>query len=75
VATTRIARSGHVSKTSIEGGRALYLERYADVEYQGRGTWIVPSGSHAERVYEVRLGRVESCECEGGAIVGTVATS
>lgn len=35
--------------------------------YQGGGRWLIPSGTVADRLYEVRVGvrRPSSCECRG----------
>jgi hypothetical protein len=45
--------------------------------YRGGGRWLIPSGTEAAKVYEVRVDtRPERnrCECEGTSTTVTVAT-
>ncbi len=46
-------------------GRLLYEEHGASIKHLRGDTWLCPSGSEVAIVYEVRIGRAESCECIG----------
>lgn len=70
-----VARPGQESTRNPEPtpdyvwrGRGLFEAYREDLEYLGGGRWLVPSGSAAGKVYEVRVGtRPERnrCECAG----------
>lgn len=46
----------------IAEGRGLYAELGHTFRHD-HGAWIIPSRSVEGKVYEVRLGRIERCEC------------
>ena len=66
MATIESSAIAHSSIGYVERGRNLYLE-HADhiLKSYREGTWLIPSGSTEGKVYEVRLGRHEFCECSG----------
>jgi hypothetical protein len=49
-------------QTRIERGRTLFQE-HADSIWCRGGVWLIPSENDWTSVYEVRLGREETCEC------------
>ena len=48
--------------TREQRGLALWREHASEIRFE-RGVWLVPSMSDGTSVYEVTLGRRESCEC------------
>jgi hypothetical protein len=62
MATETIAQPAPQPPSRIDRGRQLYLELAEDIRYK-QGVWYVPSQHDSTSVYEVRLGRRESCEC------------
>jgi hypothetical protein len=62
MANTSLTQSAPQTTTRIDRGRALYAEHAEDIRYE-QGVWYVPSQHDSTSVYEVRLGRRESCEC------------
>jgi hypothetical protein len=65
-----LAHPAHQSTEStpdyVLRGQGMF-ELYCDeLEYLGAGKWLIPSGTVAGRLYEVRIRpRSESCECVG----------
>ena len=51
------------STTREQRGIALYRDHADDIRHED-GVWLVPSQHDATTVYEVVIGRRESCECE-----------
>ncbi len=49
----------------LSRGRLLFEEHGAAIKHLRGDTWLCPSGSELGAVYEVRIGRRESCECIG----------
>jgi hypothetical protein len=66
MAKTIIAHPAQEPQTRIERGRRLYEEYGDEIVYDRRlRCWLVPSQQEdATSVYEVRLGREETCECK-----------
>lgn len=48
-------------------GRGLFEAYKEELQYLGGGRWLIPSGTVADKAYEVRVGirRPSSCECIG----------
>jgi hypothetical protein len=62
MAKTIIAHPAPQSTTRIDLGRELYEEHADDFVYR-HGAWLIASDTVPGRVYEVRLGPIETCEC------------
>jgi hypothetical protein len=62
MATTSLPASREEATTRVRRGRDLYAERGTEISYKD-GSWYVPSATVEGRVYAVRLGPVETCEC------------
>jgi hypothetical protein len=62
MAVETIAHPAHQTTRELRG-IALYEEYSADIRFE-QGVWYVPSQHDITSVYEVRLGRRESCECQ-----------
>jgi SWIM zinc finger len=62
MATTQDSAPAQPSTRELKG-IALYRDHGDEISYLD-GTWLVPSQHDATTVYEVTLGRHESCECE-----------
>jgi len=61
--TTTIPEGARPSTRELRG-LALYREHQDQIRFDARDhVWLVPSQNDATSVYEVRLGRRESCEC------------
>ena len=72
MATTTVAHPAPESTTEpgyvLRGHGLFELHRDELLSgYQGGGRWLVPSGTVADRLYEVRVGvrRPSTCECVG----------
>ena len=59
---TRSLAQPALPSTRESRGLALYEEHRDEIRFSG-GLWLVPSQNDVASVYEVRLGRRESCEC------------
>jgi hypothetical protein len=57
-----LAQPGQESTTRTQRGRDLYRQHADEITFE-QGVWYVPSQHDSTSVYEVRLGRRESCEC------------
>jgi hypothetical protein len=57
-----IAHPAQETQSRIERGRKLFQE-HADSIWCRDGVWLIPSENDVTSVYEVHLGREETCEC------------
>jgi hypothetical protein len=64
MATATIAQPGRITTLvdRIAEGRGLFRELGHTFTHE-HGAWLIPSRTVEGRVYEVRLGPVERCEC------------
>lgn len=65
---TTIAQASRITTPDyIWRGRGLFETYHEDLRYLGAGHWLIPSGSQADKHYEVRVGirRPSTCECTG----------
>jgi hypothetical protein len=62
-ATVAHTQREYIPVDRIAEGRGFYAE-FGHTFRHEHGAWIVPSRTVEGRVYEVRLGPVEACECK-----------
>jgi len=64
MANTSVPTSAKEDTTRIGRGRALFAEHGDQIWFDpADSVWLVPSQHDLTSVYEVRLGREETCEC------------